>query len=189
MSLSKIFLIPHRMPKSPWPVVLRPKCLHGDVVKALIQAIPKAIKGKRSKCTIYFQWPTESYSLYWSKITGFLLSPKSLEDLHIQEDTMSMPYVNTMKEPRGTPWRIARLSKTRFNPWSTQIRVNSENLSVVIRSIKIKDQLGAIFVCLFDHECFHTLLKYVNIAWCQHMREMKELVFQIFCHHEFCWYF
>ena len=42
--------------------------------------------------------------------------------------------------------RISRSSK--INIWSTQIRQNSENWSVVTKSIKIKDQLGAVFVCL-----------------------------------------
>ena len=36
-------------------------------------------------------------------------------DLHIQRSTMSMLNVNTMEELGGTPWRIAQLSKTRFN--------------------------------------------------------------------------
>ena len=64
MSPSRIILVHHYIPKSPWPIFIRPKGLHGNVVKSLIQAIPKAIKEKRPKCTIYSQWPTESYSLY-----------------------------------------------------------------------------------------------------------------------------
>ena len=69
---------------------------------------------------------------------GFLLFLQGQEDLDIQEDTMSMPHVNTMEELEGIPWRIARPWKTRFNPWFRQIRLNSENLLVVIRSIKIR---------------------------------------------------
>ena len=42
-------------------------------------------------------------------------SLQGLEDLHIQKSTMSMLSVNTMEELGGTPWRIARLSKRRFN--------------------------------------------------------------------------
>ena len=63
MSPSKFFLMPHRMPKPPWSDFFCPKCLNKDVVKALIQAILEAIKGKGSKCTMHFQWPMESYSI------------------------------------------------------------------------------------------------------------------------------
>ena len=154
MNPLQISLIHHRMPKFPWPIFLHPRSSYKNVIKTLIQAVIEVIKRKEPRCTTHFQWPTESYSPYWSRITGFMLSPQSLEDLHIQEDTMSMPYVNTMEESRGTPWRIARPLRTRFNPYSTQIRSNSESLSVVIRSIKIKDQLGAVFVCLLIMNVF-----------------------------------
>ena len=62
------------------------------------------------------EYDQESNSSCPFRTMGFLSFPQSLKDLHIQKDTMSMPHVNTMKEPKGTPWRIARLSKTRFNP-------------------------------------------------------------------------
>ena len=68
------------------------------MIKSLIQAIPGATKGKGPKCIIRFKCPTESYSQYWSKIMGFLSFLQGLEDLHIQKDTMSMPYVNTMEQ-------------------------------------------------------------------------------------------
>ena len=154
MSPSRIILVHHRMLKFPRPVFLRLKSLYGNVIETLNQAVIGVLKGKKPRCITHFQWPTKSFSPYWSRITGFLLSPQSLKDLHIQEDTMSMPHVNTMEESRDTPWRIARLSKTRFNPWSTQIRSNSENLLVVIRSIKMKDLLGAVFVCLLITNVF-----------------------------------
>ena len=141
-----------------WSIFLHPRSSYENVIETLIQAIPGAIKRKEPRCITRFQCPTKSYSWYWSKIMGFLSFSQGLEDLHIQKDTMSMPYMNTMEEFEGIPWRIARPSKTRFNPWSMQIRSNLENLSVVIRSIKIKDQLGAVFVCLlimnvFIREC------------------------------------
>ena len=62
--------------------------------------------------------------------------PKMMRHVH-NEDLLS--YV-------GGILRISRSSK--INIWSTQIRQNSENWSVVTKSIKIKDQLGAVFVCL-----------------------------------------
>ena len=139
------------MPKFPWPVFLHPRNSYKNVIETLIQTILGAIRRKEPRCIIRFQCPTDSYFQYWSKITGFLSSPQGLEDLHIQKDTMSMPYVNTIED---ILWRIARPSKTRFNPWSTQIWSNSENLSMVIRSIKIKDQLGAVFACLLIMNVF-----------------------------------
>ena len=54
-SLSRIILVHHCMPKSPWPIFIRPKSLHENVVKNLIQVIHGAIKGKGSKCTIHSQ--------------------------------------------------------------------------------------------------------------------------------------
>ena len=115
---------------------------------------PRDNKKKRTK--VYHSLPMSYGELlqYWSKIMGFSSFLQGLEDLHIQKDTMSMPYVNTMEELEDIPWRIARPSKTRFNPWSMQIRSNSKNLSVVIRSIKIKDQRGAVFVCLLIMNVF-----------------------------------
>ena len=146
------------MPKFPWPVFLYPKSLYENVIETLIQAIPEAIKRKEPRCITHFQCLTESYSRYWSKIMGFPSFSQGLEDLHIQKDTMLVLYVNTMEELDGILWRIAQPSKTKFNPWFTQIRSNSKNLLVVIRALKIKDQLGAVFVCLlimnvFIHEC------------------------------------
>ena len=191
MSPSKFFLMPHRMPKSPWLVFFRPKCLHGDMVKALIQAILEAIKGNGSKCTIHFQWPIKSYSLYWSRIMGFLSSPQRLEDLHIQKGTMLMPNVNTMVELEGIPWRITRPSKTRFNPWSTQIQPNSKSWSMDIKSVKIKDQLGVVFLLLFMNvfifECiFERCKQYFDVSICM---KWMDLCFGYFCHFEFCWCF
>ena len=153
-SLSRIILVHHAMPKSPWSVFIRPKGSHENMIKSLIQVVPGATKGKGPRCIIRFQCPTESYSRYWSKIMGFSSFLQGLEDLHIRKDTISMPYVNTMVASKDIPWRIVRPSKTRFNPWSTQIRSNSENLSVVISNIKIKDQLGAVFVCLLFMNVF-----------------------------------
>ena len=153
-SLSRIILIHHGMPKSPWSIFIRPKGSHGNMIKSLIQVVTGATKEKRPRCIIRFQCPSESYSQYWSKIMGFSSFLQGLEDPHIQKDTMSMPYVNTMEELEDIPWRIAQLSKTRFDPWSTQIRSNSENLLVVIRSTNIKDQLEAVFVCLLIMNVF-----------------------------------
>ena len=163
-SLSRITFIHHRMPKFPRLVFLHPESSYKNVIETLIQVVIGVIKGKEPRCITHFQWPTKNYSQYWSRITRFLLPLQSLEDLHIQEDTMSMPHVNTMEESGGIPWRIARPLRTKFNPCSTQIWSNSESLSVVVKSIRIKDHLRAIFVCLFDHECFHTLLRDVNFA-------------------------
>ena len=158
MNPSQIFLIHHRMPKFPWPIFLHPKSLYDNVIETLIQAVIEVIKGKEPRCITHFQCPKESYSPYWVEIMGFPSFSQGLEDLHIQKNTMSMPYVNTMEELEGISWRIARLSNTRSNPWSMRIRPNSKNLLMVIRSIKIKDQLGAIFVCVlimnvFIREC------------------------------------
>ena len=52
-----------------------------------------------------------------------------------------------------------------------QIRSNSENWSVVIRSIKIKDQLGAVFVYLlitnvFSCECTFEICKHCLMSAC-----------------------
>ena len=89
---------------------------------------------------------------------------------------------------RGIPQKIARPSRTRSNPWSTQIRSNSENWSVVIRSIKMKDQLGVVFVCLLIMNvfiCKYAYWKcklYFDVSIC-----MKWIDFLgAFCHHEFC---
>ena len=133
------------------------------MIETLIQAISRAIKRKEPRCITRFQCPTASYSRYWSKIMGFSSFSQGLEDLHIQKDTMLMPYMNTMEEFEGIPWRIARPSKTRFNPWSTQIWSNSENSLVVIRSIKIKDQLGVIFFFWFVF--WSWMFSFVNILF------------------------
>ena len=153
-SLSRITLAHQGMSKSTLLVSSRPKGSHGNTIKGLTQAITRARKGKESRCTIHFQCLIQSCSLYWFRIMGFLPFPQGLEDLHIRRSTMSMLNVNTMEELGGTPWRIAWLSKTRFNRWSKQIQSNSEDLSTVTRSIKTKDQLGAIFVMnVFICEC------------------------------------
>ena len=111
-------------------------------------------KGKGPKPTIHFQCLIQSCSPYWFRIMGFLSFPQGLGDLHIQKSMMSMLNVNTMEELGGTPWRITHHSRTRFNRWLTQIQPNSEDLSTVIISIKIKDQLGAVFVMnVFIREC------------------------------------
>ena len=153
-SLSRITLAHQGMPKSLWSIFIHPKGSHRNTIKSPTQAITRVRKGKWPKCTTHFQWPTESYSPYWSRTMGFLLFLQGQENLHIRKDTMSMPYVNTMEELEDIRWRIAWLSKTRFNRWSTQIQSNSEDLSAIIRSIKIKDQLGAVFVCLLIMNVF-----------------------------------
>ena len=122
---------------------------------------------------------------YWFRIMGFLSFLQGLGDLHIQKSTMSMLCVNTMEELEGTPWKIARLSKTWFNSWFTQIRLNSENLSVVIRSIKINDQLGAVlfvfwlwmfsFVNVLFEKCKHCF----NVSMCM---KWMNLCFGYLCH-------
>ena len=63
----------------------------------------------------------------------------------------------------GTPWRIAQLSKTRFNCWSMQIQSNSKDLSTVTRRIKTKGSIRGSFC----YECFHLwmyFLKNVSFA-------------------------
>ena len=115
-------------------------------------------------------------SPYWFRIMGFLPSPQGLRDLHIQKSTMSMLSVNTIEELEGISWRIVWLSKTRFNRWSTQIQPNSEDLSTVTRSIKIKDQLGAVLLWMFSFvnallekckPCFdvNICIKWINLFW------------------------
>ena len=49
---------------------------------------------------------------------------------------------------RGHSMEDCMTFKDKVQSLIKQIRSNSENWSVVIRSIKIKDQLGAVFVCL-----------------------------------------
>ena len=107
----------------------------------------------------------ENCSLYWSRTTRFLSFPQDQEDLHIRKDTILMPYVITTEELDGIPQRIAWISRTRSNPWLTQIWPNLENLLMVIRRIKIKNQLGAVFSS-FVHECLYLwmhFLRNVNI--------------------------
>ena len=110
-SLSRIILVHHGMPKSPWPVFIRPKGSHENMIKSLIQVVPGATKGKGPRCTIHFQCPIESCSPYWSRTMEFLSFPQDLEDLYIQKGTMSIPDVNTMEELESIPWRIVELSK------------------------------------------------------------------------------
>ena len=153
-SLSRITLAHQGMPKSPLSISSCPKGCHKNTIKGLTQDITRAKKEKGPKCIIHFQCPIQSCSPYWFRITGFLPSPQSLGDLHIQKSMMSMLSVNIMEELGGTPWRIARLSKTRFNRWSTQIQSNSDDLSTVTRSIKTKDHLRVVFVLnVFICEC------------------------------------
>ena len=162
-SLSKITLAHQGMPKSPLSISSHPKSSHKNTIKGLIQAITRARKEKGLKCTIHFQCFIQSCSPYWFRIMEFLPSPQDLGDLHIQKSMMSMLSVNTIEDLGGTLWRIARLSKTRFNCWSTQIQSNSKDLSTVTRSIKINDQLGAVFVMNVFHLWMH-FLKNVNFA-------------------------
>ena len=63
-SLSRIILVHHGMPKSPWPIFIHPKGSHENMIKSLIQVVPEAIKGKGPRCIIRFQCPMESYSRY-----------------------------------------------------------------------------------------------------------------------------
>ena len=80
--------------------------------------------------------------------------------------------MSTMGELEGIPQNIAQLSKTRSNHWSTRIRPNLKNLSVVIKSIKIKDQLGAVVFCLsimnvFSWKCTFEICKLCfNVSIC-----------------------
>ena len=97
-SLSRIILVHHGMPKSSWSIFIRPKGSHGNMIKSLIQVIPRATKGKGPKCTIHSQWPTESCSPYWSKTIGFLSFSQDQEEFHIRKDTILMPYVSTKGE-------------------------------------------------------------------------------------------
>ena len=182
-SLSRITLAHQGMSKSPLSVFSLPKDLHKNTIKGLTQAITRAKKGKGPKYTIHFQCLIQSCSPYWFRIMRFLSFPQGLGDLHIQKSTMSMLNVNTMEELGGTLWRIARLSKTRFNRWSTLIQPNSEDLSTVFRNIKIKDQLGAVLLWMFS---------FVNVLFekCKHCFNVRMcLCFWCFCHYEFCWYF
>ena len=153
-SLSRITFAHQGMSKSPLLVSSHPKGSHRNTIKGPTQGITRARKEKRPKCTIHFQCLIQSGSSYWFRIMGFLPSPQGLGDLHIQKSMMSMLSVNTMEELRGIPWKIARLSKIRFNCWSTQIQSDSKDLLTITRSIKTKDQLGAIFVMnVFICEC------------------------------------
>ena len=45
-SLSRIILVHHGMPKSPWPIFIRPKGSHENMIKSLIQVVLEARKGK-----------------------------------------------------------------------------------------------------------------------------------------------
>ena len=153
-SLSRITLAHQGTPKSPLPISSHPKGSHKNMIRGLTQAITRARKGKGPKCTIHFQCLIQSCSPYWFRIMGFLSFPQGLEDLHIQKSMMSVLSVNTIEELEGIPQKIAWPSRTKSNPWSMQIRSNSENWSVVTKSIKIKDQLGAVFVMnVFICEC------------------------------------
>ena len=170
-SLSRIILIHHCMPKSLWSVFIHPKGSHKNMIKSLIQVILGATKGKRPRCTIHFQCPIESCSPYWSKTMKFLSFPQGLEDLHIQKGTMSIQDVNTMEELGGISWRSLWLLKTRFNLWSMQIQPDSETLSMVIESNKIKDQLGTVslllFMNVFISECtFEKCKPCFNVSVC-----------------------
>ena len=49
-NLSRIILIHHGMPKSPWPVFIRSKGSHENMIKSLTRTITRARKGKGSKC-------------------------------------------------------------------------------------------------------------------------------------------
>ena len=170
--------------KSPLSIFSRPKGSHRNTIKGLTQAITRARKGKGPKCTTHFQCLIQSCSPYWFRIMRFLSFLQGLRDLYIQKSTMLMLNVNTMEELGGIPWRIARLSKTRFNRWSTQIQPNSEDLSTVTRSIKIKDQLGAILLWMFSfvNVFFEKCKLRFNVNIC-----MKWIDFlDAFCHHEFC---
>ena len=124
-------------------------------------------KRKRTKMYLHSRYPMGNCSLYWSKTMGFLSYLQDQEDLHIRRDTILMPNVSTIKGLEGIQRKIASPSRIRSNPWSTQIRSNSENWSVVIRSIKIKGSTRGSFCLLFDHECFHLrmhFLKNVNFT-------------------------
>ena len=114
-SLSRIILVHQGMPKSPWPIFIRPKGSHRNMIKSLTQAISRSRKRKGPKCTTHFRCPMENCSPYWSKTMGFLSFPQDQEDLHIQKDTILMPDVSTTGELEGIPQKIARLSKTRSN--------------------------------------------------------------------------
>ena len=133
------------VPRCPQSDIFHPKCPHGKLVRGSTQATTRTRKGKGPKCTTHFRCPIKNCSPYWSETMGFLSSPQDQWDLHIRKDTILMPDVSITGELEGIPQRIARLSRTRSNLWSMRIRPNSENLLMVIRSIKIKDQLGAVF--------------------------------------------
>ena len=75
-------------------------------------------QSKKKKMTkVYHPLPMSYTELLPILIQNYEIStiPEGLGDLHIQKSTMSMLSVNTMEELGGTPWRIAWLSKTRFN--------------------------------------------------------------------------
>ena len=160
--------------------IFHSKSSHENMIKGLTQAITRARKGKRPKCTTHFRCPMENCSPYWSRTMGFLLFLQDQEDLHIRKDTILMPDASTTGELEGIPQNIARLSKTRSNNWSKRIQPNSENLLVVIRSIKIKDQLGQFlfvfwlwmfsFVNVLFEKCKHCFdvsicMKWINSFW------------------------
>ena len=147
-SLSRIILIHQGMPKSPWPVFIRPKGSHRNTIKSLTQAITRARKEKGPKCTTHFRCPMENCSPYWFRTMEFLSFLQDQEDLHIRKDTILMSNVSTTKELEGIPQKIARLLKIKSNHWSTRIQRNSEDLLMVIKSIKIKDQLRVVLVRL-----------------------------------------
>ena len=187
--LSRITLAHQGMPKSPLLVFSHPKGSYESTIRGLTQPITRARKGKGPKCTIHFQCLIQSCSPYWFRIMGFLPSPQGLEDLHIQKSMMSVLSVNTMEELEGIPQKIAWPSRIKSNPWSTQIRSNSEDLSTVTRSIKIKDELGAVFVCLllWMFSFVNAFLeKCKTLLWCRHLHEMNRLVLDILCHYKFC---
>ena len=153
-NLSRITLAYQGMPKSHFSVSSRPKGSHRNTIKGLTQGTTRARKRRGPKCTTHFRCLMKNCSPYWSGTMRFLSSPQDQGDLHIRKDTILMLDVSITKELEGIPQKIARPSRTRSNPWSTQIRSNSENWSVVTKSVKIKDQLGAILVCLSTMNVF-----------------------------------
>ena len=85
---------------------------------------------------------------------GFLPSPQGLEDLHIQKSMMSVLSVNTMEELRAFHRKLHDLQGQ--SPIPDQRR--SDQIQRTGRwspkSIKTKDQLGAVFVMnVFICEC------------------------------------
>ena len=154
--MSPLQIFPHSSSYAQVPLIdfLSPQKFVRKHDRDFDSSYPRGNKEKRAK--VYHSLPMFYEELLpvliWNY--GIFVIPAKPRRPHIQKDTMSMPYVNIMKDFEGISWRIARPSKTRFNPWSTQIRSNSKNLSVVIRSIKIKDQLGVIFVFLLIMNVF-----------------------------------